>query len=203
VTAAVVAVVATAWGSRPPAAPPAAQAQVGTNLGAATAMAPAPSRIASEIALARRATAKYQTNLARAKADGYRIITRMVPNMGYHFMNADVKRFDVRRPPILVYEHRGGSWQLGALEWVFASKPATPPLPGAHYGVFGAACHYVDGTFVFAAAQTMCAAKSPQTGAAFSFWHPRLVTMHLWIWYPNPTGVYTGTNPFVAPFNHG
>ena len=72
----------------------------------------------------------------------------MIPNMGYHFMNPNVKGFDVRKPPILVYEHRGSSWQLGALEWVFTAKPAKPPLPGAKYGSFGAGCHYRDGTFV-------------------------------------------------------
>jgi hypothetical protein len=112
-------------------------------------MAPPASAIASEIAAGRRATAKYQTNLTQAKAAGYRIITRMIPDMGYHFMNASVKTFSIRKPPILVYEHRGHSWQLGAFEWVFTFKPAKPPLPGARYGVFGAACHYVDGTFVY------------------------------------------------------
>jgi hypothetical protein len=161
------------------------------------------SRVASEMLTARLATAKYATNLARAKADGYGIITRMIPTMGYHFLNPSVKGFDVRRPPILVYEHHGNAWQLGALEWVFTAMPAKPPLPGARYGVFGAACHYVDGTFVFATAQSACAPKSPQTRAAFNFWHPRLITLHMWVWYPNPSGVYMGTNPLVAPFNRG
>ena len=53
---------------------------------------------------------------------------------------------------VTVYEHHGNTWQLGALEWVFTSMPAKPPLPGARYGVFGAACHYRDGTVVFATA---------------------------------------------------
>jgi hypothetical protein len=39
-------------------------------------------------------------------------------------------------------------------------------------------------------------------GARFSFWHPDLVTLHLWLWYPNPDGLYSGTNPLVHPFNH-
>jgi hypothetical protein len=159
--------------------------------------------LSADVMAARLATAKYATNLDRAKDDGYSIITRMIPNMGYHFMNAKVTGFDVRRPPILVYEHRGKTWQLGALEWVFPSMPATPPLPGAHYGVFGAACHYVDGTFVFADAQSQCAERSPQTGARFNFWHPRLITLHFWVWYPNPEGIYSGTNPLVSPFNEG
>jgi hypothetical protein len=173
------------------------------NLAAAAALAPPASEIASEVAAGRRATAKYQTNLTQAKAAGYRIITQMIPDMGYHFMNASVKGFSIRKPPILVYEHRGHSWQLGAFEWVFTSKPAKPPLPGARYGVFGAACHYVDGTFVYQTDQDKCTARSPQTGAGFNFWHPRLITLHLWLWYPNPSGLFMGTNPLVAPFNHG
>ena len=104
-------------------------------------------KLTADIAAARLATAKYATSLAAAKAAGYQILTRMIPSMGYHFLNPKVKRFDVRKPPILVYEHRGHAWELGALEWVFTSKPAKPPLPGARYGTFPAACQYVDGTF--------------------------------------------------------
>lgn len=165
------------------------------------AMAQSP--LASDIAAGRLATTRYQHNLSAAKAAGYRIITRMIPDMGYHFMNANVTGFDIRKPPILVYEHRGHSWQLGAFEWVFTSKPTTPPLPGARYGTFGAACHYMDGTLVYQGDSNKCAQKSPRTGAAFTFWHPRLITLHLWLWYPNPAGVFNGMNPLVAPFNRG
>ncbi len=160
-------------------------------------------KVAADVIAARLATNKYATNLAQAKADGYRIITRMIPNMGYHFLNNKVTGFNVRRPDILVYEHEGHKWQLGALEWVFTSMPARPPLPGASYGVFGAACHYNDGTFVFQTDQSKCAATSPRTRSKFNFWHPRLITLHFWVWYPNPSGTYMGTNPLAAPFNHG
>ncbi len=159
--------------------------------------------LTADVAAARLATAMYATDLSRAKADGYGIITRMIPGMGYHFLNPKVSGFDVTKPAILVYEHHGDTWQLGALEWVFTSKPATPPLPGAKYGTFGAACHYVDGTFVFKGAQSKCPAKSPQTGAKFNFWHPKLITLHFWVWYPNPAGIYSGMNPMVTPFNNG
>lgn len=163
-----------------------------------------PSRaLAHQLARARLATARYATDLRAARAAGYQIITRMIPDMGYHFLDPTIQGFDVTRPHILVYARRGASWQLGALEWVFTSKPATPPLPGATYGSFGAACHYRDGTFVFTATQAGCAARSPETGARFAFWHPDLVTLHVWLWYPNPTGLYTGTNPYVRPFNGG
>jgi hypothetical protein len=149
------------------------------------------------------AGAKYATNLGAAKADGYQILTRMIPDMGYHFLDPAIQGFDVTKPPILVYERHRRSWQLAAFEWVFPTKPATPPLPGATYGSFGAACHYQDGTFVFASSQDKCPKRSPQTGAAFNFWHPDLVTLHVWLWYPNPAGLYNGTNPYVHPFNRG
>jgi hypothetical protein len=159
--------------------------------------------LASQLARARLATAKYATSLRAAKADGYQIITRMIPDMGWHFLNPSIQGFDVTKPPILVYERHGSAWQLAAFEWVFPTKPAAPPLPGATYGSFGAACHYKDGTFVFTASQDNCAKRSPQTGAAFNFWHPDLVTLHVWLWYPNPAGLYNGTNPYIKPFNRG
>jgi hypothetical protein len=161
-----------------------------------------PATLASQLAAGRLATARYATSLHTAKADGYQIITRMIPDMGWHFLNPTIQGFDVTRPPILVYERHGRRWQLAAFEWVFPTKPATPPLPGATYGSFGAACHYKDGTFVSARVQELCAKRSPETGSPFNFWHPDLVTLHVWIWYPNPAGLYNGTNPLIQPFNH-
>jgi hypothetical protein len=159
--------------------------------------------LADQLARARLATAKYATSLRAAKTDGYHILTRMIPDMGWHFLNPTIQGFDVTKPAILVYERHGRRWQLGALEWVFPQQPEVPLLPGATYGSFGAACHYTDGTFVFARTQELCATRSPQTGARFNFWHPDLVTLHVWLWYPNPDGLYNGTNPYIQPFNHG
>ncbi len=169
----------------------------------AKASATATAALTAELAEARLATAKYATNLGAAKSDGYQIITQMIPNMGYHFLNPSITKFDVRKPPILVYEHRGDDWQLGALEWVFTTMPKTPPLANATFGSFAAACHYVDGTFVFEMNANGCPSTSPVSGAKFNFWHPDLYTMHVWIWYPNPAGLYSGTNPLVTPFNRG
>jgi hypothetical protein len=161
------------------------------------------SKLDTQLAAARGATAKYVSNLALAKKNGYQIITKMIPTMGYHFMNPAVKGFDVTKPPILVYEHQGSTWQLGAIEWVFTAKPETPPLPGARYGAFGAGCHYADGTYVPAASQDACPTTAPGSGAKFGFWHPNLVTMHVWLWYPNPNGLFASTNPRVTPFDRG
>ena len=159
--------------------------------------------LATQLARARLATGKYATNLRAAKADGYQIITQMIPDMGWHFLNPTIQGFDVTKPAILVYERHGRSWQLGALEWVFTQTPASPPLPGATYGSFPAACHYRDGTFVFARVQELCPKRSPRTDARFNFWHPDLVTLHVWLWYHNPDGLYSGTNSLVRPFNRG
>jgi hypothetical protein len=161
-----------------------------------------PQELAPMLADARLATAKYATSLKRAKRDGYRIIvTQHIPDMGHHFLNPNITGFDITKPPILVYVNRGRKWQLVAFEWVFTETPATPPLPGAQYGSFAAACHYVDGTFVPAAAEADCPRRSPVSGAKFGFWHPNFVTLHLWAWYPNPDGIYNGTNRLVRPFN--
>jgi hypothetical protein len=162
-----------------------------------------PASLASQLAAARLATARYATSLRAAKADGYQIITQMIPDMGWHFLNPTIQGFDVTKPPILVYERHGRSWQLAALEWVFTQRPEVPLLPGATYGSFGAACHYKDGTFVFARVQELCTKRSPESGAPFNFWHPDLVTLHVWLWYPNPDGLYSGTNPLIKPFNRG
>jgi hypothetical protein len=161
--------------------------------------------LANSLQQARLATAKYAFNVDRARADGYKIITPNMPGMGFHFLNPGISGdFDVTKPPILVYVKKGKHVQLGALEWVFGSTPATPPLPGATYGSFPAACHYDDGTFIPQTDQTQCAPTNPDTGSPFFFWHPQLVTLHVWLWYPNPDGLYSSTNAFVNPFTrHG
>ncbi len=170
--------------------------------GQGSSAAAASTTLTGDIAAMRVATAKYATNLGRAKADGYQILTMMMPNMGYHFINPNIQGFNIRKPPILVYEHTGrNTWQLGALEWVFMAMPKTPPLPNATFGFFPAACHYKDGTFVVDENSATCPKKAPHTGAKFNFWHPDLTTMHVWVWYPNPAGLYSSTNPLVAPFN--
>jgi hypothetical protein len=189
------ALAATGWAARGAANEPARSAAAAGRPAAASGSA----TLAAQLAKARIATARYATNLRAAKTDGYQIITRMIPDMGYHFLNPAIQDFDVRKPMILVYERTGRGWQLGALEWVFLQQPATPPLPGATYGSFGAACHYKDGTFVFAGAQDDCAKRSPETGSPFNFWHPNLVTMHVWVWYHNPDGLYNGTTPWSGP----
>jgi len=170
---------------------------------AGTAVTRGGSKLTNQLAEMRLATAKYATNLNRAKAAGYQVITPMMPNMGIHYMNPSITGFDITKPQILVYEHHGSVWQLGALEWVFPSIPKTPPLKNVTFGFFPAACHYKDGTFIPDENSKTCPTTNPKPGSAFNFWHPDLTTVHVWVWYPNPAGLYSSTNPLVAPFNGG
>jgi hypothetical protein len=156
-------------------------------------------KLASQLAAARLATAKYASDLSAAQKDGYMIITPMMPEMGFHYLNPKIEGFDVTKPAILVYQKTGTTWQLGALEWVFPKTPDTPPIEGATYGSFAAACHYVDGSFVPTKTEAECA-KSSTGGSAFNFWHPDLTTLHVWLWYHNPAGLYNGTNPLVSAY---
>jgi len=174
----------------------------GTGLHTAQAQSPVHPDVITKVSLARQATAKYAMDVERAKADGYMIITPMIPNMGYHFLNPKIADFDVKKPPILVYVRKDTAWQLVAIEWVYPKKPATAPLPGAKYGSFGAACHYKDGTFVMAESEAKCAKTNAKTGADFNFWHGPLVTLHMWVWYPNPNGIFAEFNSLLTPFNN-
>ena len=63
---------------------------------------------ARQLAQMRVATAKYATDVEKAKADGYRIITPNMEDMGFHYLNPGIADFDVTKPPILVYARRGG-----------------------------------------------------------------------------------------------
>lgn len=75
--------------------------------------------------------------------------------------------------------------------------PRTPAGPSARSS--SRACAYADGTFLDHDAEADCAAANPDTGSPFGFWHPDLVTMHVWLWYPNPDGLFIGENTLVEP----
>jgi hypothetical protein len=159
--------------------------------------------IAAQVAQIRRGTAKYVNGIDVATEDGFFSITQMIPDMGYHFLNPNVEGFEIGQPPILVYGRDGDDWELAAVEWVFPEEPAEPPMEGATYGAFPAACHFDDGIFVPTATEEECPETNPDTGAAFTFWHPDLVTFHVWAWMHNPDGLYNGTNPLMAAHNNG
>ena len=54
---------------------------------------------------------------------------------------------------------------------------------------------------MFEDSESACPDDSPESGSPFLFWHPHLVTLHIWLWYPNPDNLFKGTNRWVRPFN--
>ena len=191
-------VAAAAFTSLATAAAPAHRHDMSTMSGTAASQ-----KLAAQLALGRLATAKYATNLALAKKNGYGVITQMIPDMGWHFMNPKITTFDITKPPILVYGKRGSTWQLVAFEWVFPKKPAKAPLPGATYGAFGAACHYKDGTFAFQASQESCAPTSPQTRCGVQLLAPGPRHAARVALVPEPGRRVRGDEPAHAPFQRG
>ncbi len=159
--------------------------------------------LADSLAEMRAGTARYANDLDAALEDGYFMITQMIPDMGYHFLNPAVEGVDMARPPILVYGREGDDWELVAVEWVFPEEPEDSPLEGATYGSFPAACHFEDGLFLPTETEKECAETHSDTGSAFTFWHPDLVTFHTWAWMHNPDGIFNGTNPLMASYNDG
>lgn len=157
--------------------------------------------LADQVASMRAGTAKYVIDLDAARDDGYFIITQHIDDMGYHFLNPEVEGFDPAEPPILVYARDGDDWRLVAVEWVFPEEPDEPPMDGATYGDFPAACHYDDGLFIPEPDEESCEDTHPESGAGFTFWHPDLVTFHVWAWKHNPDGLYHGTNPLMGAYN--
>jgi hypothetical protein len=75
--------------------------------------------LASELAGVKTATEKYH-NVDIAIRDGYVDIDLFVPNMGSHFLNADLldAKFDMKKPELLVYSPgSNGGFILTAVEY--------------------------------------------------------------------------------------
>ena len=126
-----------------------------------------------ELARARRATARYH-DLSRAIADGYADINVFIPNMGFHYLKSTIldAQFDPERPELLVYAQDlcEGRMRLVAVEYAvpIALSPAGPPE-----GFSGNADEW-------------------HRNEQFGLW-----TLHAWIWYRNPDGVFAELNPRV------
>ncbi len=173
-------------------------------LGLLSSQAAAHPSDAKLIAAIRQATAKY-LDVEKAKADGYKRVSRMAPNMGYHFINSKIRGFAIDKPNLLLYiKHDDGTFQLAGVEWGWpkGKQPKELPFKNIQWREHGAACHYRDGTEAEdVASPKNCPKKSPKTGSPFAAWHPTLATVHVWAWYPNPAGVFKSHNMMLAPFN--
>jgi hypothetical protein len=126
-----------------------------------------------EIARARRATARYN-DLSTAIADGYADINVFIPNMGFHYLKSSIldAQFDPERPELLVYAQdvSEGRMRLVAVEYavpISLSPNATPE------GFTGDADDW-------------------HRNEQFGLW-----TLHAWIWFRNPDGVFAELNSRV------
>lgn len=132
-----------------------------------------PRETQQEIARARRATARYH-DLSRAIADGYVDINVFFPNMGFHYLKPSIldAQFDPERPELLVYAQDlyEGRMRLVAVEYAVPINlsPNAPPE-----GFTGNADEW-------------------HRNEQFGLW-----TLHAWIWFRNPDGMFAEFNPRV------
>jgi len=143
------------------------------------------------IAKARTDLAKYQDPLV-AVADGYFSTVACMDfpkggeamagmmgyqpgGMGVHFLNANLigPALDPTKPQVLIYEPVGDKLKLAAAEWfVPVAVTKTPPA------VLGKT---LEGPME---------GHAPIMPAGLSHWD-----LHVWLWKPNPAGMFTSTNP--------
>ncbi len=125
-----------------------------------------------ELQEAKRATAKYR-DIKKAIADGYADINVFIHHMGYHYMKSKYldAKFEPARPELLVYSPnpRNGKMRLVALEYAVPQSLS----PNAPEGFSGNADVW-------------------DKNDDFGLW-----TLHAWVWYKNPDGVFTEYNPLI------
>lgn len=131
------------------------------------------------LAEVRSATARYH-DVENAEEDGYAEASPFVPGMGYHYVNGSLLDGDINptTPEALVYvdnpQHEDKR-RLVAVEYIIPDPDEDmthSDLDNKFQGVDGETWHYED---------------------ELDSW-----TLHAWIWYPNPEGIFHGTNPRVG-----
>lgn len=125
-----------------------------------------------ELARVRAATAKYH-NFNKAIEDGYADIDVFEEHMGWHYLKADYLdgEFDMVHPELLVYAPwPNGELKLVAVEYAVPHDLSTDPPEG------------------FTGSQDVWNLEPPP----FDLW-----TLHAWVWYNNPDGIFEPFNPRV------
>lgn len=149
----------------------------------------------------RAATHRY-LDVEQAKADGYVQASGNRPLQGYRFSNAGITAFDDAHPSALVYIRAEGQWQLAALEYAIpGQRPADAPFPGIAWERRLAICRYADWQEFPSRAAAECPRTHPETKSPFAAWEPDLWGVRVWLWYPNPYGLFASLNPLLAPFD--
>jgi hypothetical protein len=141
----------------------------------------------ADIAAVRAATASFH-DIDAALAAGYILFYRCteepgVGTMGQHFANLDLvgdPAIDPLRPEVLVYEPKqnGDGYRLVAVEYVTIQE--------LWAGQFGAVTPTVLGTALSA------------VGPTNRYGMPAFFQRHLWLFEPNPNGLFADWNPNVS-----
>jgi hypothetical protein len=142
----------------------------------------------ADIADVRQATARFH-DLDQALAEGYilfYVCTEQpgVGTMGQHFANLDLvvgdPGIDPRRPEVLVYEPKqnGDGYRLVAVEYVTIQE--------LWQGAFGSSTPTVVGQDL------------SLTAAGNRYGMPPFYQRHIWLWEPNPDGLFADWNPNVS-----
>jgi hypothetical protein len=124
-----------------------------------------------ELARVRSATAMYHKPDNALKND-YVDINEYVEHMGWHYLKMDLLdgTFDMEKPELLVYAPKSnGSLQLVAVEYAMSHDLSPDPPEG-----------FTGNEDVW------------EYNEEFDLW-----TLHAWVWYPNPDGMFNPTNPRV------
>ncbi len=125
-----------------------------------------------ELSRVRAVTAKYH-NMDKAIEDGYADINVYEEHMGWHYMKADFldAEFDMLKPELLVYAPwPNGELNLVAVEYAVPHALSADPPEG------------------FTGSQDIWHLEPPP----FDLW-----TLHAWVWYNNPDGIFEPFNPRV------
>ncbi len=163
-----------------------AAAHPGAHPGAAQHPHAAPQGLKGQLAVVRRATARYR-DLDRAVRDGYVPAGACaalpgVGAMGIHYLNpalAGDTRVDRRRPELLLYEPRAdGRLRLAGVEWFVADADQDLATDGDRPSLFGRG---FDG---------------PMPGHEPGM--PMHYDLHAWVFKRNPAGVLSPWNPRVS-----
>lgn len=137
------------------------------------------SDLRATLAQVRRATAQYQ-DVTVAEESGYVQVSPFVPGMGYHYLKESLMDAEVipTQPEALVYVDNpadDSKRRLVAVEYLIPETLVEDQseLDGKFPGVDGDAWHHEHEIHAW--------------------------TLHAWIWYDNPEGVFHPTNPRVNP----
>jgi hypothetical protein len=155
---------------------------------------------AAELERARQATAKYQ-DVKAAEADGYQRVGGDMPGMGIHYiLTMEPNRFDIEKPPILLYVKNPtgqGEYSLAGVGYFWNAaegpdgQPLNPPFPKSL-----ALWHRHENICVLAHLENphgLNESQCREQGGHFIAKTQWLV--HAWIWKDNPNGIFSPENP--------